>query len=388
MVPVIPIRNYLAKIPSEYKREYVDTVCGENFTRMLVIAALLIVIEPFIALFTETPGTLSFNASIWIALINLIFFPILYFARKNIKRLSKKWIMLIQTLFLTMILTGGIAFVLSEQPSPAASSTYFLAVFTVAAFMVMPPVVSAVTLLTANIVLLLLLPQFQPAPEAITTMNINTLSATAVAWILNQMVSRKEVRSFINEKIIIEKNTELEKKNLELSELTMRDSMTDLLNHKNSLRKLREEVERAKRIDYPLSVAMIDLDNFKQVNDTYGHQTGDEVLVQVAQILTDSCRSTDSIGRYGGEEFIIIMPDTNDRDAALLLSRIQKRVEETSFKDGIHITLSCGVSELNGESVHGILKSSDVMLYEAKKKGKNRVEVQFDKDKKKSAAIN
>lgn len=385
---MIPIRNYLAKIPSEYKREYVDTVCGENFTRMLVIAALLIVIEPFIALFTETPGTLSFNASIWIALINLIFFPILYFARKNIKRLSKKWIMLIQTLFLTMILTGGIAFVLSEQPSPAASSTYFLAVFTVAAFMVMPPVVSAVTLLTANIVLLLLLPQFQPAPEAITTMNINTLSATAVAWILNQMVSRKEVRSFINEKIIIEKNTELEKKNLELSELTMRDSMTDLLNHKNSLRKLREEVERAKRIDYPLSVAMIDLDNFKQVNDTYGHQTGDEVLVQVAQILTDSCRSTDSIGRYGGEEFIIIMPDTNDRDAALLLSRIQKRVEETSFKDGIHITLSCGVSELNGESVHGILKSSDVMLYEAKKKGKNRVEVQFDKDKKKSAAIN
>jgi diguanylate cyclase (GGDEF)-like protein len=133
---------------------------------------------------------------------------------------------------------------------------------------------------------------------------------------------------------------------------------------------------------------MIDLDNFKQVNDTYGHQTGDEVLVEIAKILKDNSRSTDVVGRYGGEEFIIIMPDPNDRDAALLLSRIQKIVEETSFKDGIHITLSCGVSELNGESVHGILKSSDIMLYEAKKKGKNRVEVQLDKDKKKSAAIN
>jgi len=167
----------------------------------------------------------------------------------------------------------------------------------------------------------------------------------------------------------------------------MQDSMTNLLNHKNSLRRLKEEVDRAKRIDYPLSVAMIDLDNFKLVNDTYGHQTGDDVLIQVAQILSESCRTTDAVGRYGGEEFIIIMPDTNDWDAALLLGRIKTCIEETSFKEGIRITFSCGISELNGESVHGILKSSDIMLYEAKKKGKNRVEVQINKDMK-SAAIN
>jgi diguanylate cyclase (GGDEF)-like protein len=355
---------------------------------MMVIAILLIVAEPFIAIFSETSGNLSFYISVLIALINLVFLPIVFFARKNVKQLSKFRIMLIQTLFLAGILMGGVAFGLSEQPSPSANSTYFLAVFTIAAFIIMPPTVSAVVFLTANITFMVLLPQFQPLQEAITTLNINTWSATAVAWGINQMVSRKEVVSFINEKIIYEKNIELEKKNLELNELTMRDSLTDLLNHKNSLRRLKEEVDRSKRINYPLSVAMIDLDNFKLVNDTYGHQTGDEVLIQVSQILSESCRSTDVVGRYGGEEFIIIMPDTNDRDAALLLTRIQKRVEETSFKDGVHITLSCGISELNGESVHGILKSSDIMLYEAKKKGKNRVEVQFDKDNKKSAAIN
>ena len=381
-------QNYMAKIPSECRKEYINAVCMENFARMVVIAVLLIVAEPFIAVFSETPGSLSFYVSIWVALVNLIFFPILLYARKNIERLSKFWIMLIQTLFVAAILMGGVSFGLSEQPSPSANSTYFLAVFTIASFMIMPPFISAVVLLTSNIAFLALLPQFLPVQDAVTTLGINTLSATAVAWIINQMVSRKEVNSFVNEKIIIEKNTELERINLELNELTMRDSMTGLLNHKNSIRKLKEEVDRAKRIGYPLSVAMIDLDNFKQVNDTYGHQTGDEVLVQVAQILTDSCRSTDVIGRYGGEEFIIIMPDTNSRDAALLLERIQKCVAETSFKDGIHITLSCGVSELNGESVHGILKSSDVMLYEAKKKGKNRVEVRLNKDNKKSAAIN
>jgi diguanylate cyclase (GGDEF) domain len=242
--------------------------------------------------------------------------------------------------------------------------------------------------LSFNLIFSLLLAQFQTESDVIITLNINTYSMTAAAWLLNQMVSRKEVLHFLNKKLIIDKNIELEKKNLELSELTMRDSMTNLLNHKNSLRYLREEVERAKRINYPLSVAMIDLDNFKSVNDNYGHQTGDEVLIQVAEILSESCRSTDVLGRYGGEEFIIIMPDTNDGDAAMLLRRIQNRIEETCFKAGIHITMSCGICELNGDSVYGVLKASDAMLYEAKKKGKNRVEVQVNINNKKSAAIN
>ncbi|HYE69484.1 MAG TPA: diguanylate cyclase [Anaerovoracaceae bacterium] len=380
-------QSYMAKIPNEYKREFIDNVCRENFLRMLVIAVLLVVFEPPIAFFTERPDTVSFYLALGLALFNLIFIPILYYLQKNVKKVSKFWLMLIQTIFLAGILTGGISLSLSEQPSPAAISTYFLAVFTISAFIIMPPRISAVLLLTSNLVFMLLLPQVQVSPAMITTLNINTLSMTAVAWILNQMVSQTKVNSYINEKIIIEKNIELEKKNTELNELTMRDSMTNLLNHKNSLRRLKEEVDRAKRIDYPLSVAMIDLDNFKLVNDTYGHQTGDEVLIRVSQILSESCRTTDVVGRYGGEEFIIIMPDTNDQDAALLLERIKTCIEGTSFKDGIRITLSCGISELNGESVHGILKSSDMMLYEAKKKGKNRVEVQMNKAKK-SAAIN
>jgi len=380
-------QSYMARIPNEYKREFIDTVCRENFLRMLVIAALLVVAEPFIAIFTETPGKISFYLALWIALFNLIFLPVLYFFQKNVKQVPIFWLMLVQTTFLTGILTGGISLSLSDQPTPAAISTYFLAVFTISAFITMPPLISAVLLLASNLVFMLLLPQFQTSSEMITILNINTLSMTAVAWSLNQMASHAKVNSFINEKIIIENSIELEKKNTELNDLTMRDSMTNLLNHKNSLRRLKEEVDRSKRIDYPLSVAMLDLDNFKLVNDTYGHQTGDEVLIRVAQILSESCRTTDAVGRYGGEEFIIIMPDTNDRDAALLLGRIKTCIEETSFKDGIHITLSCGISELNGESVHGILKSSDIMLYEAKKKGKNRVEVQINKDKK-SAAIN
>jgi len=381
-------RSDNAKIPAEYKREFINTVCRENFSRMMVIAILLVAVEPFIAIFTETPETASFYVSLLIALINLIFLPILYYLKKNIELVSKVWIMLTQALFLAGIMAGGIALSLYEQPSLVACSTYFLALFTISAFIIMPPVISAVLLLASNLILMLLLPQFLADQELLTILNINTLSATAVAWIINQMAAYKEVGSFLNQKIIIEKNAELEKKNAELSELTMRDSLTNLLNHKNCLRRLKEEIDRAKRIDYPLAVAMLDLDNFKLVNDTYGHQAGDEVLLQVARILSENCRSTDVVGRYGGEEFIIIMPDSNDRDAALLMSRIQTLIKEATFRDGIHVTLSCGISELNGESVHGILKLSDSLLYEAKKKGKNRIEILGNENKKKSAAIN
>lgn len=354
---------------------------------MIIIATLLVTAEPAIAVFLQAPGSADFYISLSIALFALVSIPVLYHMDKNTERVSNFWLMAAQTLFLTGILTAGIILSLQEQSTLASSSSYFLAVFTIAAFISMPPRVSLCLFVLFNIIFILLLPQYQTLPMLISTLNINTLSMTAVAWILNQMVYREKVKSFLNEKLIIEKNIELEKKNMELSDLTTRDSMTNLLNHKNSMRRLKEEVDRAKRIQYPLSVAMIDLDNFKLVNDRYGHQTGDLVLIQVAEILSGNCRATDTVGRYGGEEFIVIMPDTNNRDAALLLERIKLLIEETSFTEGIRITVSCGISELSGESVHGILKSSDVMLYEAKKKGKNRVEVQLNREKK-SAAIN
>ncbi len=382
----LPFR-YTAKIPNEYRDEYIHAVCRENLSRMLVISVLLVIIESLLAIFSEPANSPSFYLALWIALLSLFFIPVLSYFKGNVERIHIRYTYLVQALFLVGILMGGITWSLYEQSSLASSSTYFLVVYTIAAFINIPPLISAVLFLAGNLVFMMLLPQFQVMTEVIVTLNINTLSMIIVAWTLNQMVYRVKIKSFLNEKIIMEKNAELKKKNRELNELTMRDSLTDLLNHKNSLRRLKEEVDRSKRINYPLSVAMIDLDNFKLVNDSYGHQTGDEVLIQVAGILRENCRATDVVGRYGGEEFIIIMPDTNDQDAALLLGRIQSCIEQTCFKDGIHITMSCGISELNGESVHGILKSSDIMLYEAKKKGKNRIEIQLNKERK-SAATN
>ncbi|MDD3200360.1 MAG: GGDEF domain-containing protein [Eubacteriales bacterium] len=377
---------YLSRIPKELRKEYIRIISEENMIKMVIIAAMLAIFEPLIALFLQSLDTIDFYISIGIALYAMACLPILYIVRKNIKRIPVPVYILVQILFLVGVLTAGLILSLHEQSAVASSSSYFLAVFTIAAFITMPPLISLPLFLLFNIIFIIMLPQFQPLQLVINTLNINTLSMTGIAWILNQMISRNRVKSHMNEKLIIEKNNELKKINMELKELTIRDSMTNLLNHKNSLRRLKEEIDRAKRINYPLTVAMIDLDNFKQINDTYGHQIGDTVLIRVAKILTECCRLTDIIGRYGGEEFIVIMPNTNSQEAVALLERIKSRIESTDFVKGVQITGSFGVSELVGDSVHGILRSSDAMLYEAKKKGKNRIEVQLRKDMK-SAAI-
>lgn len=381
-------KSFLAKIPSKYRREFINTVSRENFTRMLIVAILLVIIEPFIAFVLQTPGSVDFYISLVIALFAVIFLPVLYFHKENIERLPVPSLIAIQLLFLMALLMGGIILSLHEQSHLASSSAYFLAVFTIAAFITLPPYISFLLFFTFNIIFILLLPQFQSLPMLLMTLKVNTLSMTLIAWLLNQMVSHAKVKSFMNEKLIIIKNTELKEINAELQELSTRDSMTGLLNHKSILIRLKEETERAKRINYPLSGAILDLDDFKLINDTYGHKIGDEVLVGVAQILTEQCRSTDIVGRYGGDEFFIIMPDTNKSDARVLLERIKSRITETRFKNGIKITVSYGVGELLGDSDHELFESSDAMLYRAKKKGKNQVGIQLEHDIKSAGSIN
>ncbi|HHU16698.1 MAG: GGDEF domain-containing protein [Anaerovoracaceae bacterium] len=379
-------KNFLAEMPNEYKREFFNTISRENFIRMLIIAVLLAVIEPFIALVLQTPETIDFYISLGIALSAIVFLPVLYFHRKNVERLPMIYLAIIQLLFLIVILMWGIILSLHEQSHLASSSAYFLAVFTIAAFITMPPYISLCLLFLFNIIFLILLPQYQQDPMLLMTLKINTLSMTLIAWILNQMISRDKVKSFINEKLINAKNIELKKINEELKELTTRDSMTGLLNHNSIMKCLKDETERAKRINYPLSGAIFDLDDFKQINDNYGHKIGDEVLIGVARILTEQCRSTDIVGRYGGDEFFIIMPDTNVINATVLLERIKSRIREETFINGIKISVSYGVSELIGDSEHELFNSSDAMLYKAKKKGKNQINNYLESDLKSAAA--
>jgi diguanylate cyclase (GGDEF)-like protein len=157
-----------------------------------------------------------------------------------------------------------------------------------------------------------------------------------------------------------------------LADLASRDSLTGLLNRGVILETLVRELSRSGRDGEPLTIAMADLDHFKAVNDTHGHQAGDQILVRTAERLKACLRPYDSIGRYGGEEFLIVLPGCDAATADQLAERLRTCVMVQN--EPIPITLSLGIATWDGFSTAAeLIRSADVALYEAKAAGRNRV---------------
>jgi diguanylate cyclase (GGDEF)-like protein len=172
---------------------------------------------------------------------------------------------------------------------------------------------------------------------------------------------------------------ELAKERQALQELSVRDPLTGLFNHREFYRLLREELERACRYCHPLSVLMLDLDCFKKVNDTYGHQAGDHALTAVTGLLVRELRRVDEIARYGGEEFAIILPETSGAEAVIFADRIRQAVAArpvpVSTTEEINLTVSIGLAVYPHDADTGddLVNLADKALYRAKNEGRNRV---------------
>ena len=176
-----------------------------------------------------------------------------------------------------------------------------------------------------------------------------------------------------------QKNRELEVANKRLKKLSITDGLTELFNHRHVHELLHDEFERSRRTGEPLAVVMIDLDLFKAVNDTWGHPTGDVVLFETARILRDTAREIDMVGRYGGEEFIAILPNTDEAEATRFAERVRRAVEGHLYRDEtteIRMTCSSGVASFPAQGVQApeeLLRRADEALYAAKESGRNRV---------------
>jgi len=163
-----------------------------------------------------------------------------------------------------------------------------------------------------------------------------------------------------------------DKKRVEL--LSVTDRLTQLFNRLKIDELLDAELKRASRYLNPFSVIMLDLDKFKSVNDTYGHQAGDEVLKELALILKTNVRESDIVGRWGGEEFIIIAPNTNMEDAVELAEKLREKISEFKFSFAGHKTSSFGVAAYRaGDDEKSLIKRADDALYHAKESGRNKV---------------
>jgi len=183
------------------------------------------------------------------------------------------------------------------------------------------------------------------------------------------------------ERTVEERTIELRRHNKQLERIAIEDPLTGIYNRRYFFELAEKEVERAKRYKNPLSVVILDADNFKRMNDNFGHLIGDQILVNLAKLCLNNIRSLDILARYGGEEFVILMPEATKKDAQNIAERLRKLVAETSMVTGaldVMITISLGVAswncnqELNFDS---LLVRADQALYQSKETGRNRVSV-------------
>jgi len=162
----------------------------------------------------------------------------------------------------------------------------------------------------------------------------------------------------------------------EFEQLSVTDPLTDMLNRRYIEERLTEEVKRSNRHGFPMSFMMLDVDDFKGYNDSFGHPAGDDALKLVAQVIRDTVRAADVAARFGGEEFSILLPQTNDEEAAAIAERIRYNVEHTEFPHR-RVTLSIGIASCSAElcSSVDLVSAADKALYQAKEAGRNQVKI-------------
>jgi diguanylate cyclase (GGDEF)-like protein len=225
--------------------------------------------------------------------------------------------------------------------------------------------------------------EFQAEDETLLT----ALSSQAAVAIENADLYRKlNTLNLSLERKVEERTAELRSANErlmtlnhELEKMSITDPLTQVYNRRYFMERLRQELKRVSRYGPSVSLLMVDIDYFKRVNDTYGHQAGDIILAGVARLIKAKLRETDLIARYGGEEFCLIATSTEKAGAVILAERVRKLVEETAFEHGgnsIRVTVSIGIGTwdpLLKDDSEELVRRADVALYRAKHEGRNRV---------------
>lgn len=219
---------------------------------------------------------------------------------------------------------------------------------------------------------------WQPDPALRLTNQVNSLTASVLGWLVATLQWRQHTRSTLLQRELAQRNDELARGRVELETLARRDALTGLLNRRECQTQAEAELARAQRRGASTGLVLVDLDHFKAVNDAHGHPVGDEVLVHVARLLRDGVRRTDLVARIGGEEFMLILPDTAPPAAQALAEKLRAGLAASPWVGrGLHLPLSASLGVVvagPGEAAYAsCYAAADAALYAAKHAGRNRV---------------
>ncbi|MFO7814202.1 MAG: GGDEF domain-containing protein [Halanaerobiales bacterium] len=369
------IKDNIYPIPTKYEKEFKINKFNRNNFRILLVSSFLIVEQLYYALFVSTSGSLSqkvFYATSFIMIIFAVISIYFYYNKPlEIKIYHNIYVKGIGIIGITIVL---IRVVISSGQIIRLPTVYIALIYGLAVIFYYGYLESLFIYLYGIILLYFVASMYNPTLLERTIIS-DALSNNMIAWIASMVIYRKFINEFINQKMIEEKNKKLNKINIKLKEISDQDKLTGIYNRRKLDDILKDIHNESQRYNNDFSIILLDLDHFKEVNDNYGHQTGDEVLKEVSSLLLDKIRKVDYCGRWGGEEFLIILPETDLDSAVILAERLRGEIEDYEFTKVGNITSSFGVaSYLENKDIREIIKAADDALYKAKEEGRNRVE--------------
>lgn len=340
-----------------------------NKDRLRILAIVALIIEPIITTLiyfnVVTPTPIIHRVNIIIFCLAVILLCSTYFAKDNIKTIRTIEFSVINTTILSSVVLTFLRF----QQGNHDVSLYLVVIYALSIFIITKPR-RALIRYSASLGLLGFLILYYAVNNIHISIFINTISFIIVAVICSSVLYNEQ------RKLFIEKN-EVNRMNEKLDHLSNTDQLTGLFNRRKIDHVVKDAFSNAN--SGRISVILIDLDYFKKVNDTYGHQIGDEVLKEFSDIVSDNLRDMDLAGRWGGEEFIIISKSTTIMEATSIAKRLKEKVSRYTFIKDIKMTISIGVSSNdNCINTDTLIQQADKALYQAKEKGRDRVEVYTD----------
>lgn len=245
---------------------------------------------------------------------------------------------------------------------------YIMVLFVITAGVRMRPLLTGINIVVSYVIFVIGMPLYQSNAEYLTSHIINGFIINILTLMISYMFYKYSVNEY-NDKM------EIENTNILLKKLSERDSLTDLYNARTINAMLDSYLQtQANDLDH-LHLGMLDLDDFKEVNDKYGHAYGDVVLKIVASKILKNIRFNDIAGRYGGDEFMIIFKDKNRQQIEKIMYQLSKEIYDEDFRD-ITLTFSCGIVAWNGETRDVLFEKADTYMYDAKHSGKNQIKLQ------------
>ncbi len=368
-------------VPKAYADGFSQKRFRDNCRRTLYVSVFLFFEQLLYALFVFGADTFVRNIFLFSSLAMLVFALIAF----RMKKKPPRKIMLIHRVFSIALAFFGMAVALRRFFATPMNdfylpTVYIAVLYGVAVIFFLSIVEGLVFYMLIAGVTIALVPLFHEQSGS-SVYIADIVSNTLIAWLISLMNYRNYLNNYSKGRIISEKNAELAESNdritymnKRLLEISEKDPLTKLNNRRKLDSILHLENERARRHGTVYSVIILDLDLFKDINDSHGHAAGDETLKHLALILNETLRSIDDCGRWGGEEFIIVCKETRLHEAALLAERLRTVIHETPFASAGTISASFGVASSEELcDVDGVLRMADERLYIAKRKGRNCV---------------